>query len=120
MALTHRDPKADRLLAGWFAEAHQGGGTPWLSPGEAEALAIYAFKRGEGVRIAEARVFPHAETPCDPVFEILGADAPGNNWEDHRDPERALALLRAKLRAAADTGVRLRYKIWLGAGGQAE
>lgn len=116
MALTRRDPEADRLLAGWFAEAHEGAGTPWLTPGEAEALAIFALKQGEGVRIVEARVYPQSETPCDPALEILGADAPGENWEDHLCPERALTLLRRKLRAASDTGLRLRYKIWLAKG----
>lgn len=40
MELTGRDPEADRLLAAWFAAAHEGGGTPWLTPGEAEALAL--------------------------------------------------------------------------------
>jgi hypothetical protein len=113
VSLIRRDPEADRLLADWFEEAHQGAGSPWLTPGEAEALALFALKRGEGVRIMEARVYPHSETPCDPVFEILGADAPGENWEDHQDPATALTLVRRKLRAASKAGSRLRYKLWL-------
>lgn len=116
MSLTRRDPEADRLLAGWFADAHQGEGSPWLTPGEAEALVLFAFKRGAGLRLMEARHFPLSEKACDPGLEILGADPAGENWEDHHDPARAMALFRAKLRAATAQGARLRYKLWLAAG----
>ena len=113
MELTGRDPEADRLLAAWFAAAHEGGGTPWLTPGEAEALALYALRRGEGVRMMEAVRHPIPDAARDPDLEILGADAPGENWEDHGDPSRALTLLRRKLLDAARGGARLRYKLWL-------
>ena len=113
MDVTGRDPGADQLLAKWSAEAHQSMGSSWLTPGEAEALALYAARHGEGVRLMEARAFPHGEASCDPAFEIIGADPYGENWEDHIDPAKALRLVRTKLRAASDAEQRLRYKIWL-------
>ena len=42
----------------------------------------------------------------DVSWEMIGADSDGENWEDHRDPQRAYRLFRAKLRLAARDGVR--------------
>ena len=100
-------------LAAWFEAAHQGDGSPWLTPGETELLASFGVTRGEGVRMMEAATHPFREPPRDPDWEIIGADDPGENWEDHRDPARALALVRRKLRAAGKAGARLHYKLWL-------
>lgn len=100
-------------LAVWFATAQGGDGSPWLTQGEAEALAGYALRRGCGVRMMEAAKPPFREPPDDTDWEMIGADAPGENWHDHHDPGRAFALLRHKLRAAAKTGAHLHYKLWL-------
>ncbi|MCR8549078.1 hypothetical protein M4578_14665 [Salipiger sp. P9] len=106
-------PGEEQLLA-WLNAAHRGGGTPWLTRDQAQALARYALTRGEGVRMMEAAAFTMHEPPRDIAWEILGADAPGENWDDHRDPDRAFALFQSKLRLAERDGARLQYKLWLG------
>ena len=104
-------------LAEWFAAAHQGSGTPWLTPGEAEVLVRFALTQGEGVSMMEAASARFHEPPRDIGWEMIGADDPGENWEDHRDPKRAFAVFRAKLRAAQQAGAHLQYRLWLSPGG---
>ena len=82
---------------------------------EAETLARHALMLGRGVRLMEASALTLHEPPRDTDWEILGADAPGENWEDHRDPRRAFALFERKLRWARVAGARLQYKLWLAA-----
>ncbi|EIE50231.1 hypothetical protein AL036_12680 [Salipiger aestuarii] len=101
-------------LCAWTRAARTGAGSPWLSPGDAETLARHALARGLGVRLLEAAALTLHEPPRDTDWEILGADAPGANWDDHRDPSRALHLLLTKLRQARTAGARLQYKLWLG------
>ncbi|MBN9886183.1 hypothetical protein [Salipiger abyssi] len=106
-------PGEEQLLA-WLAAARTGGGTPWLRPEQAEALARFALTHGEGIRLMEAAAFTMHEPPRDISWEILGADAPGENWDDHRDPHKAFILFQSKLRLAAREGARLQYKLWFG------
>nr|WP_249200575.1 hypothetical protein [Thetidibacter halocola] len=100
-------------MAAWLEAAHGGAGTPWLSRDEALLLALYALERGEGVSMMEAASYMLHEPPRDIGWEIIGADLPGENWEDHRDPRRAFVLFRRKLRDAERSGARLQYKLWL-------
>ncbi len=100
------------VLSGWLEASHGGDGTPWLSDREAAALVLYARDRGEGLRMMEASAPPFHEQPRDIGWEILGCDPAGDNWDDHRDPEKAMDLFRRKLRQAKADGVRLRYKLW--------
>ncbi len=109
----------DRELAAWFDAAHSGAGTPWLSAADADLLVRYALTRGEGVAMMEAAAYTFHEPPREAGWEILGADPAGWNWEEHRDPARACALFRRKLRRAVEDGARLQYKIWLRKGGGA-
>lgn len=101
------------LLEDWAAAARSGAGSPWLSAAQAEALARYALAQGEGVHLMEAAAYTLHEPPRDIGWEILGADPQGENWDDHRDPVRAFALLRQKLTMARRNGARLQYKLWL-------
>lgn len=98
------------------AEAHTGSGARWLFSDQADALARYALKFHEGVRLMEACAPTFHEPVRDVSWEMIGADSDGENWEDHRDPQRAYRLFQAKLRLAARDGVRLKYKLWLGRG----
>ncbi len=117
--MTSRDPAAadgPSMLARLRAEAHTGSGASWLYSDQADALARYALKFHEGVRLMEACAPTFHEPVRDVSWEMIGADCEGENWEDHRDPQRAYRLFRAKLRLAARDGVRLKYKLWLGRG----
>ncbi|MDU8910006.1 hypothetical protein [Aestuariicoccus sp. MJ-SS9] len=116
--LADADPPSPEDLAAWRQAAHTGDGAPWLRAGSAEALARFAAARGEGVSMMEAAALTLREPPRDIGWEIIGADAPGENWEDHRDPARALSLVLRKLAQARRYGVRLQYKIWLRAAGR--
>lgn len=100
-------------LQAWRAAALRGEGSPWLRPSQAEALAQYALRFGEGVSMMEAVATPFREPVRETDWEILGADAEGENWDDHGDPARALTLLRRKFRVAQTAGAVLEYKIWL-------
>ncbi|EPX83079.1 hypothetical protein [Salipiger mucosus] len=115
-AFNDHDAPPPASLRAWMVAGHSGAGTPWLRPGEALALARYALVRGEGVRMMEAAAMTLHEPPRDVDWEIIGADAPGENWEDHLDPGAAYDLVRRKLRLARDEGARLQYKLWLAAG----
>lgn len=103
-------------LAGLFRSAHSGTGTPWLSAEAADRLVGYALALGEGVSMMEAAAYVLSEPVRESDWEILGADAPGENWNDHRDPVRAQALFRRKLRQAALAGARLQYRLWFAPG----
>jgi hypothetical protein len=105
-------PPADTLAA-WRQAAWTGDGTPWLRAHDADALARHALGFDEGVHMMEATAGAFCEPPRDISWEILGADEPGQNWIDHRDPKRAYILFRGKLHAARSIGAVLRYKIWL-------
>ncbi len=105
-------PDAD-VLERWYASAFTGAGTPWLARREAVALARLARDRGAGVTLMEAAATMLREPPRESDWEILGADAAGENWEDHRDPARAYALFCRKIDSAARSGARLSYRIWL-------
>lgn len=107
-----RGPSAD-ALAVWRKAALTGDGAPWLRAADADALARYALKFNEGVHMMEAVAPRFREPPRDVSWEILGADAPGENWQDHGDPQQAYALLQKKLRWARADGALLDYKIWL-------
>ena len=121
-------PKAFDLLAeeapaplpleAWFQAAHTGAGAPWLLAGDADALVRFALSRGEGVSLMEAAARAFHEPPRDIGWEILGTDAPGENWEDHRDPRRAYVLFRNKLEKARLDRVTLLYKLWFRPAGQ--
>ncbi|MBV7395144.1 hypothetical protein [Mameliella sediminis] len=104
-------------LADWRDKAHQGGGSPWLRPAQADALARYALKFGEGVQMMEAVAPRFREPPRDISWEILGIDDEGENWSDHRDPQKAYALFRSKLSLAEADGAVLHYKLWLSPAG---
>ncbi len=103
-------------LAQWRAAARGADGSPWLRSAEAEALAVYALELGEGVSTMEAVATRFREPVRDISWEIIGADAEGENWEEHRDPQRALRLLRDKLAHARQAGAVLEYKLWLAPG----
>ncbi|MBY6003714.1 hypothetical protein KUV62_07340 [Salipiger bermudensis] len=109
----HQLPKPSDLER-WRVAAHTGAGSPWLPVDLAEALVRYGLYHGEGLRMMEAASLMLHEPPRDVAWEIIGADSPGENWDDHQDPERAFRLFRAKLRRAQAEGARLQYKIWLG------
>ncbi|APX22812.1 hypothetical protein Ga0080559_TMP2016 [Salipiger profundus] len=115
MTLLAPDDPPRATLDAWVRAATTGAGTPWLSTAEAETLARHALMLGRGVRLMEASALTLHEPPRDTDWEILGADAPGENWEDHRDPRRAFALFERKLRWARVAGARLQYKLWLAA-----
>jgi hypothetical protein len=100
-------------LADWRKAARTGDGSPWLRPHLADALARYALAHGEGVAMMEAVAPAFREPPRDLDWEIIGDDAPGENWEDHRDPQQAYALFRHKLALAQRDRARLDYKLWL-------
>lgn len=104
---------AEDMLSDWFAQAHTGAGSPWLTQGETLLLAEYGVLHGEGVRMMEASTRDFREPPQNVGWEIIGADAPGDNWDDHRDPAKALTLLKRKLRQAQQDGARLQYKLWI-------
>lgn len=104
-------------LAEWRAQALTGDGSPWLRASAADALARYALKFGEGVQMMEAVATRFREPVRDVGWEIIGADPEGDNWDDHRDPQRAYALLRSKLRQAQEDGAVLEYKLWLARAG---
>ncbi|WP_323767547.1 hypothetical protein [Antarctobacter sp.] len=104
---------SQRDLAAWREDARQGEGSPWLKAAQADALARYALKFGEGVHMMEAIAPRFREPPRDVSWEILGDDPEGQNWDDHRDPQRAYALLQRKLGWARRDGAVLHYKIWL-------
>lgn len=106
----------DRLQA-WRRAALTGDGSPWLRASEAEALARYALRFGEGVSLMEAVATRFREPVRDIGWEMIGADAPGQNWEDHHDPARALELLHRKLEQARRDGAVLEYKLWLSCAG---
>jgi len=112
LSLIDDDLPAPDQLALWLEAGHCGGGTPWLSALDATALAEFALACGEGVRMMEAAAYSFREPPRDVGWEILGADAPGENWDDHKDPARAYALFRRKLAQAQAEGARLQYKLW--------
>ena len=116
--LTSEPTPSAETLADWRRQARQGEGGPWLRAAQTQALARYALHHGEGVCMMEALAGPFHEPPRDISWEILGADPTGQNWEDHRDPQRAYALLQDKLLAARAVGAVLDYKIWLRAKGQ--
>lgn len=44
---------------------------------------------------------------------MLGTDEAGENWDDHKDPQRALTLMRRKLHETRQDGLSLRYKLWI-------
>lgn len=115
--LLAEDTPAPLPLDAWLAAAHTGAGTPWLLASDADALARFALRRGEGVSLMEAAARAFREPPRDIGWEILGSDSPGDNWDDHRNPHRAYALFRAKLDKAHADGVVLLYKLWLAPGG---
>ncbi|MGP6089083.1 hypothetical protein [Antarctobacter jejuensis] len=115
-----RVAKEDPRLADWQAMARGSEGSPWLRAAEAEALACYALQFGEGVSTMEAVATQFREPVRDVSWEIIGADAAGENWEDHRDPARALDLVRRKLALARQAGAVLEYKLWLAPGPVAE
>lgn len=110
--MSDRLTAVDRLDA-WRRAAQGGDGSPWLRAAEAEALARYALHFGEGVALMEAVATRFREPVRDTGWEILGDDPPGENWEDHHDPQRALELLRRKLAQARRDGAVLEYKLWL-------
>lgn len=107
-------PSVRPTFDAWLSAGQTGAGTPWLSVRQTESLARYALMRGYGVRLMEAAALTLHEPPRDTDWEILGADAPGTNWDDHRDPARAFRLLADKLALARRAGARLQYKLWLG------
>ncbi|MBV2359578.1 hypothetical protein KUH32_07320 [Thalassococcus sp. CAU 1522] len=107
------DLPSQTALDAWVAAARTGAGTPWLQARHAETLARHAMGRGLGISLMEASTRRFTEPPRDTSWEILGADPPGENWDDHRDPSRAYTLFLAKIRAAQRDGVVLQYKIWL-------
>ncbi|MDO6584885.1 hypothetical protein Q4543_05090 [Salipiger sp. 1_MG-2023] len=107
-------PSPRPTLDAWLSAGQTGAGTPWLSALQAESLARYALMRGYGVRLMEASALTLHEPPRDTDWEILGADAPGSNWEDHHNPACAFRLLVDKLTLARRAGARLQYKLWLG------
>ncbi|CUH79362.1 hypothetical protein [Tropicibacter naphthalenivorans] len=113
------DAPTPAMLRAWFEAAHTGAGTPFLPPDHADALARYALLRGEGVSMMEAVAPAFRDPPRDVSWEILGDDAPGQNWHDHRDPQRAYALFRQKLDWARRDRARLDYKLWLRPAGDA-
>ncbi|WGW04428.1 hypothetical protein [Tropicibacter oceani] len=111
--LTEDDPPTPAQLSAWREAAHSGTGTPWLRADQADVLARFALGLGEGVSLMEAVAPRFREPPRDVGWEILGDDPAGENWADHRDPQRAYALLLRKLTQAQADGARLHYKIWL-------
>lgn len=99
-----------------FAAAHTGDGAPWLMAAQADELARYALRRGEGICLMEAAVRTLKEPPGDVGWEILGDDPQGFNWVDHRDPMLAYRVFLAKLKKARLDGVQLLYKLWFETG----
>lgn len=95
-----------------FAAAHTGDGSPWLLAAQADELARYALKQGEGISLMEAAARMFHEPPRDIGWEILGSDPDGFNWQDHRDPMLAYRVFLAKLKKARLDGVQLLYKLW--------
>ena len=45
--------------------------------------------------------------------QILGIDEHGENWAEHRDPRRALDMVKQRLNEATNDGLTLRYKFWI-------
>lgn len=107
----------DLDLPASFAAAHTGDGSPWLAAAQADELARYALKRGEGVSLMEAAARLLREPPRDTGWEILGNDRDGYNWADHRDPKLAYRVFLAKLKKARMDKVDLLYKLWFEPGG---
>ncbi|WP_425074296.1 hypothetical protein [Sagittula sp. S175] len=105
-------------LPACLAAAHTGNGSPWLAAAQADELARYALKQGEGISLMEAAARMFREPPRDIGWEILGNDRDGYNWEDHRDPHLAYRVFLAKLRKARLDGVQLLYKLWFQPGGR--
>ncbi|ASP19561.1 hypothetical protein ANTHELSMS3_00844 [Antarctobacter heliothermus] len=100
-------------LAAWREDARHGEGSPWLKAAQADALARYALKYGEGVHMMEAIAPRFREPPRDVSWEILGDDPEGDNWDDHQNPQQAYRLFQKKLHWAQRDGAVLHYKIWL-------
>lgn len=106
-------------LAEWRQQARGPEGSPWLRAMQADLLACHALQFDEGVSMMEAVATRFREPVRDVSWEMIGADAAGENWEDHRDPACALDLVRRKLALARQAGAVLEYKLWLAPGAAA-
>ena len=93
--------------------AQQGIGSDWVDADQATQIAEAACTLGFGVQLMEAYGTGASRGKHGLRHQLLGLDEDGENWDDHRNPERALTLMRRKLRAARQDGLSLRYKLWI-------
>lgn len=97
--------------------AQTGHGSGDMDAGQALAFVEYGMSQGFGVSKMEAFGVGASRGKHALYHQILGVDDDGENWRDHKDPGRALALVRNKLDEAAQDGLTLRYKIWMDGAG---
>ncbi|TNE67430.1 MAG: hypothetical protein EP336_07835 [Rhodobacteraceae bacterium] len=93
--------------------AQTGRGVDDMDAEQALAFGEYGVSQGFGVSKMEACGQGASRGKHGLHHQILGVDDDGENWRDHKDPGRALALVRSKFDDAARDGLTLRYKIWM-------
>lgn len=105
------------LFAHQLALAQTGRGSDDMDADRALAFAEYGVSQGFGVSKMEAYGVGASRGKHTLYHQILGVDDDGENWRDHKDPHRALALVREKLHEAVRDGLTLRYRIWMDGAG---
>ncbi|WP_421701909.1 hypothetical protein [Aliiroseovarius sp.] len=76
--------------------AQRGVGSDWMDVEQTTQFAEAAFALGFGVQFMEAHGTGASRGKHKLSHQMLGTDDDGKNWDDHKDPERALTLVRRK------------------------
>jgi hypothetical protein len=87
-------------------------GTPLLSAKEISDAKNYIRESGHFIQSMEAFIIQGGREKLSTEFSILGLDGE-NNWEIHNDPNMAFELLMLKLEHANESGLEVKFKIWL-------
>lgn len=93
--------------------AQLGEGSDHMDSATGMAFAEYGMTKGFGVQIMEGYGIGAARGQHGIYHQILGVDDDGGNWDDHKDPKRALDLVKVKLDLAREDGVDMKYKFWM-------
>jgi hypothetical protein len=96
-----------------FELAQTGKGSQHMNAETGFAFAKYCLTMGFGVSVMEAYGTGESRGKHGLWHQILNVDDPGENWEDHKCPARALELVKEKMRLASEDGVVLMYKFWI-------
>lgn len=93
--------------------AQLGKGSDHMDSTTGLAFAEYGLTKGFGVQIMEGYGIGDSKGKHGTYHQILGVDEDGENWADHKDPIRALDLVRVKLGYARKENLEMRYKFWM-------